>query len=89
MIQSRRAFIKSCGILLAAAVAAPAFGTSMSSGAMQLGPAVNATLWRKQIHLIVPSGDAPFAKLVSGIVQEDGTNWWETPIGTGKELKDG
>lgn len=48
MRQSRRAFIRNCGILLAAAIATPAMGTSISAGAMQVGPAVNLALLRKE-----------------------------------------
>lgn len=86
MIQSRRAFIRNCGILLAAAIATPAMGTSIAAGAMEVGSAVNAALWRKNIHEIVPSGVSPLAQIVAeqkrqGVQQTHDYRWWE-------ELKD-
>lgn len=93
--QSRRAFIRNCGILLAAAIATPAMGTSIAAGAMRLGPAVNLAMMRKaalEQHMndmeralfFEPTGVSPLAQIVAeqkrqGVKPTHDYRWWEEP----------
>lgn len=94
MIQSRRAFIRSCGILLAAAIATPAMGTSVAAGAAELGRAINSRIVLQETmdFLMEAHIDGVRRRLYRRFVVDTDPVYWQDllePTQHEEELKDG